>query len=137
MISGIVDFKSNHKAYISHDLIFLNRNITFCSEDYRNLIIGHDFISVHDDKNCEAKYSETEESLSLSCGNSENAVMYYTFIGTCLVFSGEIKDIIQKCRDIINDNSITTQKLSDVLKSIVTMNPGDKVEYTEKGLICL
>lgn len=134
MISGIVDFKSNHKAYISNDLIFLNRNITFCSEDYHNLIIGHDFISIHDDKKSEAKYSETEESLSLKCGNADNAVIYYTFIGTCLVFSSEIKDIMQKCRDIISDNSITTQRLSDVLKSIVTMNPGDKVEYTEKGL---
>ncbi len=140
MISGMIDYSKNHESYLSVDSVFVNRSVIFCSDSYKNLAVVGKYVILSDETDSSAVYCEKESSTTLTCGTSENSILYYTFIGTTLVFSSDIKDIIQKCRVILSNDrinniiGITPEKLAEILKNITAVPKGGRLTYTESGV---
>lgn len=141
MISGMIDYSKNHESYLSTDSVFVNRNAILCSDSYKNLTVAGKYVILSDETDSSAVYCEKEGCTTLICGNAENSILYYTFIGTTLVFSSDIKDIIQKCRVILSGDSenniigITPEKLAEILQNITAVSKGGRIIYTESGII--
>lgn len=134
MISGIVDYRKNRESYLSCDTVFVNRNIVFYSDEPKYLTVTGKYIILSNKDGASAIYSKKDKNTTLSCRTS-SAVLYYTFIGTAMIFSSDIENMIQKSCIILScKNDIPSYRfLCESLKNIIYIPPFGHISYSEKN----